>query len=100
MISPPTTESKKRSGALLKLSGDIHGWKNASLREVDIVDGAYFIKIDGSETNSGKPEQIQIFLRLEDAAALSADLEYFLNKSEMGKHWLKEHKEMVEEKYS
>ena len=87
------------SGALFKLSGDIHGWKNATLREVNVVNGSFFFKIDGSNSDTGKIEQIQMFLRSEDAAALSADLEHFLNKSELGKHWLKEHREMITEKY-
>jgi hypothetical protein len=72
------------TGALFKM-GEIRGWKNAHLRETNVVEGDYFLKIDGQNRDTGKPEQIQIFISRLDAASLVAGFEVFLMDDKEGR---------------
>lgn len=82
------------TGAVYK-SKDIIGWKDASVAETNQLNGAYFIKVDGHETISGKKAQIQIWFEEMDAAAIVANFEKFLNKTDGGKRHLNQEREMI-----
>ena len=81
---------------MIHKSPDMTSWKDANLAEVNIVNGAYFLKVDGHETHTGRKEQIQLFLCEMDAAAVSASLEKLLLKSDKGKRSLEVAKELLE----
>ena len=85
-----TKKVQHASGAIFKFTGDIHGWKNIILREVNITeDGAYLIKADGKYVDNNKIEQVQLLFTERDAANISHCLEIHLKKSDSGKQALK-----------
>ena len=76
--SPQKTE---KTGGVLKLRDDIHGWDQSYLRECNFIENAYFIKFDGRSVEDGKKEQIQLFINSHDAAALVTALTKFLREN-------------------
>lgn len=83
-----TGKQRNKSGALFKFTGRISGWSTSHLREVSIEPESYFFKIDGENSQTRKPEQVQIFLAERDAAELCVLLKKRLMTSEIGKKTL------------
>lgn len=64
---------KLTSGLCFKSRTGITGWSDARLAEVDFHKNmGYFLKIDGTNNQTGKTEQVQIWLNVFDTADLVA----------------------------
>jgi hypothetical protein len=64
---------KLATGLIFKSRGEMVGWSNVRLAEVDFHKAmGYFLKIDGTNNKSGKTEQVQIWMNEQDTADMIA----------------------------
>jgi hypothetical protein len=73
---------KLASGLAFKSHLGIVGWQDARLAEVDFRENmGYFLKIDGQSNQTGKTEQVQIWLNERDTSDVVAILIKLIRKN-------------------
>jgi hypothetical protein len=73
---------KLTTGLCFKSRNGITGWSDARLAEIDFHKNmGYFLKIDGQSNQTGKTEQVQIWLNEQDSADLVAILIKLMRKN-------------------